>query len=145
WAGTAPGSASSAARRLHRRCISAESGARYAPLQSRHRLHPACRLWRYWAAAMLVRPGETAARRLTYLFQVVAAMVLFCASAQARTAHIALTVSGDETMSKDLQQIVEQFQKDQPLSGDSLSLLQGAQAALARVNTALRSRGFYDA
>ena len=40
-----------------------------------------------------------------------------------------------------LQQLIEQFQKDQPLSGDSLAVLQGAQAALARVNTALRSRG----
>jgi translocation and assembly module TamA len=37
------------------------------------------------------------------------------------------------------------LRKDQPLSGDSLGLLQGAQAALARINTALRSRGYYDA
>ena len=30
-------------------------------------------------------------------------------------------------------------------TGDSLALLQGAQAVLAKVNGALRSRGFYDA
>src|SRR5689334_7010629 len=47
-------------------------------------------------------------------------------------------------MSKDLQALVEQFHKDQRLSGDSLALLQCVQAALARDNTALRSRGFYD-
>ena len=48
-------------------------------------------------------------------------------------------------MQGDLKQLVDGFQKEQPLSGDSLSLLQGAQAAAARMNTALRSRGFYDA
>jgi len=48
-------------------------------------------------------------------------------------------------MRDDLKQLVEDFEKAQPLSGDSLALLQGAQAVLARVNTALRSRGFYDA
>ena len=47
-------------------------------------------------------------------------------------------------MRDDLKQLVEDFEKAQPLSGDSLALLQGAQAVLARVNTALRSRGFYD-
>jgi translocation and assembly module TamA len=94
---------------------------------------------------MVASPGESAVRRLACLLQVLAAMVLYCATAEARTAHIALTATGDEAMSKDLQQLVEQFQKDQPLTGDSLSLLQGAQAVLARVNTALRSRGFYDA
>src|SRR5262245_60234595 len=92
---------------------------------------------------MVASPGESAVRRLAYLLQVLAAMVLFCAAAEARTAYIALTTTGDEAMSKDIQQLIEQFQKDQPLTGDSLSLLQGAQAALARVNTALRSRGFY--
>src|ERR1700754_2454856 len=65
--------------------------------------------------------------------------------AEARTAKIALVVSGDEQMQADLKELVERFEKDQPLSGDSLGLLQGAQAALARINTALRSRGYYDA
>ncbi|MBV8190098.1 MAG: outer membrane protein assembly factor [Alphaproteobacteria bacterium] len=92
---------------------------------------------------MVASPGESAVRSLACLLQVLTAMVVFCASAEARTAHIVLSVTGDEAMSKDLQQLIEQFQKDQPLTGDSLSLLQGAQAALARVNTALRSRGFY--
>ena len=48
-------------------------------------------------------------------------------------------------MSDDLKQLVETFEKEQPLEGDSLALLQGAQAVLAKVNGALRSRGFYDA
>lgn len=66
-------------------------------------------------------------------------------TAEARTGNIALVVSGDEQMQADLKELLERFEKDQPLSGDSLGLLQGAQAALARVNTALRSRGYYDA
>src|SRR5262245_44865223 len=65
--------------------------------------------------------------------------------AEARTAKIALVVSGDEPMQADLKELVERFEKDQPLSGDSLGLLQGAQAAAGRINSALRSRGFYDA
>src|SRR5258708_4750082 len=65
--------------------------------------------------------------------------------ADARTAKIVLVVKGDEPMQADLKELVEGFEKDQPLSGDSLALLQGAQAVLAKVNTALRSRGFYDA
>ncbi len=48
-------------------------------------------------------------------------------------------------MTDDLKQLVETFEKEQPLSGDGLGLLQGAQAVLAKVNGALRSRGFYDA
>jgi translocation and assembly module TamA len=48
-------------------------------------------------------------------------------------------------MTDDLKQLVDTFEKEQPLSGDSLGLLQGAQAVLAKVNGALRSRGFYDA
>jgi len=48
-------------------------------------------------------------------------------------------------MQADLKELVEGFEKEQPISGDSLGLLQGAQAVLARVNGALRSRGYYDA
>ena len=48
-------------------------------------------------------------------------------------------------MQADLKELVEGFEKKQPLSGDSLGLLQGAQAALTRINSALRSRGYYDA
>lgn len=68
-----------------------------------------------------------------------------CKTADARTAKIVLVVNGDEGMQADLKELVEGFEKDQPLSGDSLGLLQGAQAVMAKVNTALRSRGFYDA
>ncbi len=93
---------------------------------------------------MVVSP-EFAARRLACLLQVLAVMVILCTAAEARTARIALTVMGDERMSEDLKQLVEDFEKTQPLSGDALALLQGAQAVLARVNTAVRSRGFYDA
>ena len=63
---------------------------------------------------------------------------------QARTANIVLSVTGDDAMGTDLKRLVETFEKEQSLRGDSLSLLQGAQAVLARVNSALRSRGFYD-
>jgi len=94
---------------------------------------------------MVVSPGDSAARRLACLLQVLAVLLILCGQAQARSARIALTVNGDEGMSEDLKQLVEEFQKNQPLQGDALALLQGAQAALARVNTALRSRGFYDA
>ena len=71
--------------------------------------------------------------------------VLPCRTADARTAKIVLAVSGDERMQADLKELVEGFEKKQPLSGDSLGLLQGAQAALTRINSALRSRGYYDA
>ena len=79
--------------------------------------------------AMLGRAGLC---RLTCL--VLAGLVVLCASAEARTGKIALVVTGDEPMSDDLKQLVETFEKEQPLSGDSLALLQGAQALLARVN-----------
>jgi translocation and assembly module TamA len=83
---------------------------------------------------------------LTWLVTLVALLVMASGgTAEARTAKIALVVSGDEQMQADLKELVERFEKDQPLSGDSLGLLQGAQAALARINTALRSRGYYDA
>ena len=83
---------------------------------------------------------------LTWLVTLVALLVMASGGpAEARTANIALVVSGDEQMQADLKELVERFEKDQPLSGDSLGLLQGAQAALARINTALRSRGYYDA
>ncbi len=65
--------------------------------------------------------------------------------ARARTAEIALTVTGDERMADELKDLVEALDKESPLSGDALSLLQGAQARRSRVVTALRSRGFYDA
>lgn len=81
-----------------------------------------------------------------WLFAIMALLIAApCGVAEARTAKIVLVVTGDERMQEDLKELVEKFEKDQPLSGDSLGLLQGAQAALARVNAALRSRGFYDA
>jgi translocation and assembly module TamA len=102
---------------------------------------PACRAIRVFSP---LRAGESA-----WLAWLVALAALFVIapgeSAEARTAKIALVVSGDEQMQADLKELVERFEKDQPLSGDSLGLLQGAQAAAARINTALRSRGYYDA
>jgi translocation and assembly module TamA len=84
--------------------------------------------------------------RLAYLLAMAALLLgLPCKMADARTAKIALSVTGDERMQADLKEVVEEFEKVQPLSGDSLGLLQGAQAAAARINRALRSRGFYDA
>ena len=73
------------------------------------------------------------------------AFLFFSGSAHSRTAKIALSVTGNERMSADLRDLVDTFEKEQPLAGDSLSLLQGAQALSSRLNAALRSRGFYDA
>src|SRR3954466_11023162 len=84
-------------------------------------------------------------RRLRRLLVALAAMLLASAVAQARTAEIALTVVGDEPMREELTKLTQDLEKDQPLTGDSLSLLQGAQARRARIATALRSRGYYDA
>ncbi|MDB5487639.1 MAG: outer membrane protein family [Reyranella sp.] len=66
-------------------------------------------------------------------------------AAEARTGKIVLTATGDEGMVGDLKGLSEDFEKQQPLTGDALSVLQGAQAVTSRLNTALRSRGFYDA
>lgn len=65
--------------------------------------------------------------------------------AEARTGKIVLTVTGDERMGGDLKELSEDFEKQQPLTGDALGVLQGAQAVASRLNTALRSRGYYDA
>jgi translocation and assembly module TamA len=81
----------------------------------------------------------------TAVFVVLAIALVGGGTAQARSAQIVLVVAGDETMQADLKALIDAFEKEQPLSGDSLGLLQGAQAAAARVGTALRSRGFYDA
>ena len=82
--------------------------------------------------------------RLAFSTAFLLAVALVSGPLQARTANIVLSVTGDEAMATDLKRLVETFEKEQPLTGDSLSLLQGAQAVLARVNSALRSRGFYD-
>ncbi len=90
--------------------------------------------------------GKSAIARLlgtTLLMMILWASL--CGIAQARTAKIELTMSGDEGMEADIKSLVEGTEKNQPLTGDGLSLLQGAQAVLSRVNAALRSRGFYDA
>ena len=78
------------------------------------------------------------------LLAVVMSLVLAGAAAEARTGEIALTIVGDERMSDELKKLSEELDKDQPLSGDSLSLLQAAQARRARMVSALRSRGYYD-
>jgi len=83
--------------------------------------------------------------RLAGLAAFLLVAMLFSGPLQARTAKISLSVTGDETMGTDLKELVDTFEKEQPLTGDSLALLQGAQAVLSRANTALRSRGFYDA
>jgi translocation and assembly module TamA len=69
---------------------------------------------------------------------------LVSATAQARTADLSLTVIGDERMAEELKKLTEDLDKDQPLTGDSLALLQGAQARRQRIAAALRSRGYYD-
>jgi translocation and assembly module TamA len=74
----------------------------------------------------------------------VAAILLACGIADARTGQISLTIVGDKGMADELKQLSEDLDKDQPLSGDSLSLLQAAQSRRARIVSALRSRGYYD-
>jgi translocation and assembly module TamA len=65
-------------------------------------------------------------------------------NAHARTGEIALNVVGDKGMTDELKKLSEDLDKDEPLTGDSLALLQAAQARRARMVSALRSRGFYD-
>jgi translocation and assembly module TamA len=78
------------------------------------------------------------------LFAALAALLLACGAAGARTGQISLTVVGDKEMAEELKQLSEDLDKDQPLSGDALSLLQAAQTRRARIASALRSRGYYD-
>jgi translocation and assembly module TamA len=73
------------------------------------------------------------------------AALLLSGPADARTGLVALKVIGDERMADELKKLVQDLDKDEPLSGDSLSLLQAAQVRRARVAAALRSRGYYDA
>jgi translocation and assembly module TamA len=85
---------------------------------------------------------------LSWIGGLVAAFTTFfflVAVAHARTAEIALTIIGDERMAEELKKLSEDLNKDEPLYGDSLSLLQAAQARRARMVSALRSRGYYDA
>src|SRR5204863_5897493 len=84
-------------------------------------------------------------RRLCRLLVALAAVLLVPAVAQARTGEVALTIVGDERMAEELTKLTQDLEKDQPLTGDSLALLQGAQARRARIATALRSKGYYDA
>ncbi|SJZ90668.1 autotransporter secretion outer membrane protein TamA [Enhydrobacter aerosaccus] len=70
--------------------------------------------------------------------------LMACGGAYARTGHISLTIVGDERMTDELKQLSADLDKDQPLSGDALALLQGAQARRSSIASALRSRGFYD-
>ena len=84
--------------------------------------------------------------RLLGLLGVTATLALASAGrVEARTARIDLAVTGEERMQGDLKDLVTTFEKDQPLTGDSLALMQGAQVVEGRIRTALRSRGFYDA
>jgi len=82
-----------------------------------------CLMWMAWAVSAGLWPLE----------------------ADTRAGKVVLSVVGDERMSSDLRELSEDFQKQQPLTGDALGMLQGAQALVAQFNRALRSRGFYDA
>jgi translocation and assembly module TamA len=84
-------------------------------------------------------------RWFCHLLAALAAMTLAAAAAHARTGEVALTIIGDERMREDLVKLTQDLEKDQPLTGDTLALLQGAQARRARIATALRSKGYYDA
>lgn len=82
--------------------------------------------------------------RLGRLLVASAVLCLAPAMAQARTADLTLTVAGDERMAQELKKLTEDLDRDQPMTGDSLALLQGAQARRARIAAALRSKGYYD-
>ena len=62
-----------------------------------------------------------------------AAILLATATAFARTGEVTLNIVGDERMAEELRKLTEDLDKDQPLTGDSLALLQGAQARRARI------------
>jgi translocation and assembly module TamA len=91
---------------------------------------------------MLGGPLSTQLRRLLVVCTAVACLA--AGSALARTGDISLTVVGDQQMSDELKKLTEDLDKDQPLTGDSLALLQAAQARRASIASALRSRGYYD-
>jgi translocation and assembly module TamA len=78
------------------------------------------------------------------LVAVLIASIFMAVTAHARTGEIVLTLIGDQRMTEELKKLSEDLDKDEPLSGDSLALLQAAQARRARMVSALRSRGFYD-
>ena len=78
------------------------------------------------------------------LLAAMAAILLACGVAGARTGQISLTVVGDKEMADELKQLSEDLDKDQPLTGDALSLLRAAQSRRSRLASALRSRGYYD-
>src|SRR5579864_722288 len=73
------------------------------------------------------------------------AAMLLSGTADARTGVIVLKIIGDERMADELKKLTQDLDKDEPLSGDSLALLQAAQVRRTRIVAALRSRGFYDA
>ena len=75
----------------------------------------------------------------------ISTMMVVGPEASARTADISVAVTGDETMGKDLKDLVDTSEKQQPSSGQAITLLQMAQAHKAQVIAALRSRGFYGA
>ena len=140
--------ASPAATKMHRSCISDDFEAGDRPAQCtriNHASHdgPGVNVSRHDQPKDSPRDGAPACAGLQAWHW---RRGLYFAPARKRGRRkIALPSRGTSPCSDDLKQLVEAFEKDQPLSGDSLALLQGAQAVLARVNTALRSRGFYDA
>src|ERR1700732_2968209 len=60
-------------------------------------------------------------------------MVVVGPEADARTADISVAVTGDETMGKDLKELVETSEKQQPSSGQAITILQMAQAHQTQV------------
>lgn len=72
-------------------------------------------------------------------------MMVVGPDARARTADVSVAVTGDETMGKDLKELIDTSEKEQPSSGEAITILQMAQAHKAQVVAALRSRGFYGA
>jgi translocation and assembly module TamA len=69
----------------------------------------------------------------------------FTPDSAARTADIAVNVTGDEKFGEELKDLVQKAEKEQPSTGDAITVLQGVQARRQRIAQALRSRGYYGA
>ncbi len=83
-------------------------------------------------------------RRRLLLVAAASVVAVAANSAWARTGEVSLTVVGDKDISDELKTLIKDLDQDEPLTGDSLSLLQAAQSRRARIASALRSRGYYD-
>ena len=143
WARAEPahpiGDARTVAIIMHRSCMPAEFETEAMPTQCTPLNHASCPAMRRYADATMVASliefatqGRAGVCRLACF--VLAALAALCAPAEARTGRVVLVVTGDERMSEELKKLVETSTRTSRSTGDSLALLQGAQARAAKVN-----------